>query len=111
MKYLIKVIIIIVITTLSVISYATEKFLETSDDTIICVSPTFPKDDSGNLAEGWVTLEFLIGIDGKPTSPRVIESSGNKYVEQHALKEVLKHNYTNGIGEVQTQKFNYTIEE
>ena len=111
MKYINKLIFLVIITSLSVVCFASEDVLITSDNAIICVAKTYPIDKSGNPIEGWVLLELSIDSFGSPEKVKVLESSGSEIIEKHSIKSIQRQVFTSEIGKVIKRKFNYEFED
>lgn len=59
-----------------------------------CAKPSWPKEALRNQEEGRVTLEFLIGLDGKVLESKVLESSGHKMLDLAAQDGLAKCQFT-----------------
>jgi len=52
------------------------------------MKPSFPMDQSGVPIEGWVVLKLSVNSAGKAEVLEIVESSGSKVVELHAVKTI-----------------------
>ncbi|WP_101925800.1 energy transducer TonB [Luteimonas rhizosphaerae] len=54
-------------------------------------APAYPRDALRRQAEGVVQLEVLVGVDGRPLEVRIHRSSGDRELDQAALRHVRRH--------------------
>lgn len=78
---------------------------------VICISPTYPKDENGDPLEGEVLLSLIIGSDGKPEKVEVSKTSGNKIIDEAAIKNAKLSFFKEGRGQTIEQKFTFELEE
>src|SRR5690606_16461594 len=53
--------------------------------------PTYPRDALRRQLQGTVTLQVLVGVDGKPIDVSVHSSSGHRVLDREAVDHVLRH--------------------
>lgn len=59
-------------------------------DTRSCSRPAYPEEDARQRNAGTVTMNFLIGIDGKVVESKVVKSSGYRSLDEAARSALAK---------------------
>lgn len=58
-------------------------------DTSSCSRPVYPEEDARQKHTGTVTMNFLIGTDGRVVESKVLKSSGHRSLDEAALSALV----------------------
>lgn len=56
-------------------------------------APTYPLSEASRSEEGWVVLNFMVDIEGRPFEPTVVGSVGSNRFERESIKALLRFGF------------------